>query len=64
MRLSIEQQETILHVVAEQLGVRAQPRRFDALLDDSKRSGDVDLTIKSDDKAMRQEVTTRLEEDI
>lgn len=48
MRLTDEQRETILRVVAEIAGPQARTRLFGSRVDDSKRGGDIDLLVELD----------------
>lgn len=48
MRLTGEQRETILRVVAEIAGPQARTRLFGSRVDDSKRGGDIDLLVELD----------------
>lgn len=48
MRLTSEQRETILRVVAEVAGTQARTRLFGSRVDDSKRGGDIDLLVELD----------------
>lgn len=49
MRLTNEQRETILRVVAEIAGPQARTWLFGSRVDDSKRGGDIDLLIELDE---------------
>lgn len=49
MRLTSEQRETILRVVAEIAGPQARTRLFGSRVDDSKRGGDIDLLVELDE---------------
>lgn len=49
MRLTSEQRETILRVVAEIAGRQARTRLFGSRVDDSKRGGDIDILIELDE---------------
>jgi predicted nucleotidyltransferase len=48
VRLTNEQRETILRVVAEIAGPQARTRLFGSRVDDSKRGGDIDLLVELD----------------
>lgn len=48
MRLTDQQRETILRVVAEIAGPQARTRLFGSRVDDSKRGGDIDLLVELD----------------